>query len=110
VPRVVLGACESAQTLDVTGPLEVFSTASPFVPGVDDDISVASVGGGVNQLRAQRGVTWTALAATTGISKSTLSRLETGQRRASLELLLPLAQGERVHTRARSVHERDPQS
>ena len=35
-------------------------------------------------------------AATTGISKSTLSRLETGQRRPSLELLLPLAQAYRV--------------
>ena len=32
----------------------------------------------------------------TGISKSTLSRLETGQRRPSLELLLPLAQAYRV--------------
>jgi transcriptional regulator with XRE-family HTH domain len=32
----------------------------------------------------------------TGISKSTLSRLETGQRRPSLELLLPLAQTYRV--------------
>ncbi|HEY3546950.1 MAG TPA: XRE family transcriptional regulator [Propionicimonas sp.] len=32
----------------------------------------------------------------TGISKSTLSRLETGQRRPSLELLLPLAQLYRV--------------
>jgi transcriptional regulator with XRE-family HTH domain len=41
-------------------------------------------------------MTLTALAATTGISKSTLSRLETGQRRPSLELLLPLAQTYRV--------------
>jgi len=41
-------------------------------------------------------MTLTALAATTGISKSTLSRLETGQRRAGLELLLPLAQAYRV--------------
>ena len=32
----------------------------------------------------------------TGISKSTLSRLETGQRRPTLELLLPLAQIYRV--------------
>jgi transcriptional regulator GlxA family with amidase domain len=47
VPRVVLVAFESAQILDVTGPLEVFSTASRFVPGVDYDISVASVGGGM---------------------------------------------------------------
>ena len=36
-------------------------------------------------------MTLTALAAQTGISKSTLSRLETGQRKPSLELLLPLA-------------------
>jgi transcriptional regulator GlxA family with amidase domain len=47
VPRVVLVAFESAQILDVTGPLEVFSTASRFVPGVDYDLSVASVGGGL---------------------------------------------------------------
>lgn len=54
------------------------------------------VGPRLKQLRAHRGVTLTALAETTGISKSTLSRLETGQRRASLELLLPLAQAYRV--------------
>ncbi|HEV2885742.1 MAG TPA: XRE family transcriptional regulator [Jatrophihabitans sp.] len=54
------------------------------------------VGPRLKQLRTQRGVTLTALAAATGISKSTLSRLETGQRRASLELLLPLAQAYRV--------------
>lgn len=36
-------------------------------------------------------MTLTALAAQTGISKSTLSRLESGQRKPSLELLLPLA-------------------
>ena len=38
----------------------------------------------------------TALAAQTGISKSTLSRLESGQRKPSLELLLPLAEAHRV--------------
>lgn len=42
-------------------------------------------------LRTERGVTLTVLADATGISRSTLSRLETGQRRPSLELLLPLA-------------------
>jgi transcriptional regulator with XRE-family HTH domain len=41
-------------------------------------------------------MTLTGLAASTGISKSTLSRLETGQRRPSLELLLPLAEAYRV--------------
>ncbi len=50
------------------------------------------VGPRLKRLRTQRGITLTSLAASTGISKSTLSRLETGQRRPSLELLLPLAQ------------------
>ena len=36
------------------------------------------------------------LSKATGISKSTLSRLETGQRKPSLELLLPIAQAYRV--------------
>jgi len=49
------------------------------------------VGPRLKRLRTKRGVTLTSLAAATGISKSTLSRLETGQRRPSLELLLPLA-------------------
>ncbi|WP_344120512.1 XRE family transcriptional regulator [Kocuria aegyptia] len=54
------------------------------------------VGARLKRLRTQRGVTLTALAASTGISKSTLSRLETGQRRPTLELLLPLAQAYNV--------------
>ena len=54
------------------------------------------VGPRLKRLRSQRGLTLTALSETTGISKSTLSRLETGQRRPSLELLLPLAQAYRV--------------
>jgi len=41
-------------------------------------------------------MTLTEASARTGISKSTLSRLENGQRRPSLELLLPLAQTYRV--------------
>ncbi|MFF1875480.1 helix-turn-helix domain-containing protein [Kitasatospora herbaricolor] len=49
------------------------------------------VGPRLRRLRARRGLTLAALAETTGISKSTLSRLESGQRRPSLELLLPLA-------------------
>ena len=54
------------------------------------------VGPRLKALRSHRGVTLTALSEATGISKSTLSRLETGQRRASLELLLPLAAAYRV--------------
>jgi transcriptional regulator with XRE-family HTH domain len=52
---------------------------------------LADVGPRLKRFRTQRGVTLTALAAQTGISKSTLSRLESGQRRPSLELLLPIA-------------------
>ncbi len=58
--------------------------------------TLEQVGPRLKRLRSQRGVTLTALAETTGISKSTLSRLETGQRRPSLELLLPLAHAYRV--------------
>jgi transcriptional regulator with XRE-family HTH domain len=67
---------------------------------MDDPTSLAAaleqVGPRLKRLRSQRDITLTALAATTGISKSTLSRLETGQRRPSLELLLPLAQAYQV--------------
>ncbi|MFI6867510.1 helix-turn-helix domain-containing protein [Nocardia sp. NPDC050406] len=51
----------------------------------------AKVGPRLKQLRTRRAMTLTALAAETGISKSTLSRLEVGQRKPSLELLLPIA-------------------
>jgi transcriptional regulator with XRE-family HTH domain len=54
------------------------------------------VGPRLKRIRTERGVTLTELADQTGISKSTLSRLENGQRRPSLELLLPLAQAHRV--------------
>ena len=52
------------------------------------------VGPRLRQLRLERGSTLAALSTSTGISVSTLSRLESGQRRPTLELLLPLA---RVH-------------
>lgn len=50
----------------------------------------------LRRVREQRGLTLTEAASVAGISKSTLSRLETGQRKPSLELLLPLAQNYRV--------------
>jgi transcriptional regulator with XRE-family HTH domain len=57
---------------------------------------LADVGPRLRRLRNQRDITLTELAAATGISKSTLSRLESGQRKPSLELLLPIAQAHRV--------------
>ena len=57
---------------------------------------VDHIGPRLRRLRTQRRVTLTSLASTTGISKSTLSRLETGQRRPTLELLLALSHAYRV--------------
>ena len=51
-----------------------------------------SVAPRLRRLREVRGLTITGVTERSGISKSTLSRLETGQRRPTLELLLPLAQ------------------
>lgn len=52
---------------------------------------LAQLGPRLKSLRTRRGITLTSVATQTGISKSTLSRLEGGQRKPSLELLLPLA-------------------
>ncbi len=54
------------------------------------------VGGRLRELRKRRDVTLTALAERTGISVSTLSRLESGGRKPTLELLLPLARAYQV--------------
>ncbi len=54
------------------------------------------IGPRLRTLRRDRGLTLEALAATTGISVSTLSRLETGKRRPTLELLIPLARAHRI--------------
>ncbi|MEU4569293.1 XRE family transcriptional regulator [Micromonospora sp. NPDC023956] len=63
----------------------------------DDEATVlAGVGARLRALRTRRGTTLTQLAQTTGISVSTLSRLESGQRRPTLELLLPLARAHQV--------------
>src|SRR5215210_4370409 len=58
---------------------------------VEPDV-LAAVGPRLRLLRERRDLTLTAVAQRTGISKSTLSRLESGQRKPSLELLLPLAE------------------
>lgn len=62
----------------------------------DLDTALTSVGPRLRQLREQRGLTLTEVATTTGVAVSTLSRLESGGRRPTLELLLPLAEIYRV--------------
>ena len=55
------------------------------------DRTLDAVGPRLKQLRQRRDITLHDLAAETGISTSTLSRLEAGLRRPTLEQLLPLA-------------------
>ncbi len=55
-----------------------------------------AVGPRLRRLRQDRGTTLAQLSTDTGISVSTLSRLESGQRRPTLELLLPLARAHQV--------------
>ncbi|MFI7097978.1 helix-turn-helix domain-containing protein [Streptomyces sp. NPDC050161] len=57
---------------------------------------LSEVGPRLRRLRQERSVTLASLSEATGISVSTLSRLESGGRRATLELLLPLAQAHQV--------------
>jgi len=65
---------------------------------MDDDLDgvLGGVGPRLRGLRQQGGATLAELSVTTGISVSTLSRLESGQRRPTLELLLPLARAHQV--------------
>lgn len=58
---------------------------------IDLDQVLEAVGPRLRQLRTERGVTLAEVAEATSISVSTLSRLESGQRKPTLELLLPLS-------------------
>ncbi|WP_448623600.1 helix-turn-helix domain-containing protein [Geodermatophilus sp. URMC 64] len=87
---------------------------------MDFEDVLTGIGPRLRALRRQRGDTLTQLSAATGISVSTLSRLESGDRRPTLELLLPLARAHqvpldelvdapptgdpRVHLRPRTAH------
>ncbi|NUU07980.1 XRE family transcriptional regulator [Leifsonia sp. C5G2] len=58
---------------------------------MDIDDAIGTAGARLRALRRDRGMTLAQVEEATGISTSTLSRLESGGRRATLELLLPLA-------------------
>jgi len=60
------------------------------------DPVLAAVGPRLRALRQQRGTTLAGLSEVTGISVSTLSRLESGDRKPTLELLLSLARAYQV--------------
>src|ERR1700712_2699206 len=57
---------------------------------------LTGIGTRLRALRQLRGETLAQLSTVTGISVSTLSRLESGDRRPTLELLLPLARAHQV--------------
>jgi transcriptional regulator with XRE-family HTH domain len=61
-----------------------------------DEAALAAVGPHLRALRQRRGTTLAQLAEMTGISVSTLSRLESGDRKPTLELLLPLARAHQL--------------
>ena len=63
---------------------------------MDDEGVLRGVGPRLRQLRLEREATLGDLAEETGSSVRTLSRLESGQRTPTLELLLPLARAHRV--------------
>jgi transcriptional regulator with XRE-family HTH domain len=62
----------------------------------DTDRALDTVGPRLRALRRERDATLADLSARTGISVSTLSRLESGARKPTLELLLPLAKAHGV--------------
>src|SRR4029077_14132472 len=63
---------------------------------MDHDPVLDAVGPRLRSLRQRRGATLAELSEATGISVSTLSRLESGGRRPTLELLLALARAHQV--------------
>jgi transcriptional regulator with XRE-family HTH domain len=69
--------------------------AKTFDPPPVDDV-LDAVGPRLRALRTERNLTLGAVSRTTGVSVSTLSRLESGGRKPTLELLLPLARAYQV--------------
>ncbi|MFI7327364.1 helix-turn-helix domain-containing protein [Streptomyces rubiginosohelvolus] len=61
-------------------------------PHIRKKDGLAAVGPRLRDLRRRHGLTLAALAQQTGINESTLSRLEGGSRKPTLEMLLPLAE------------------
>jgi transcriptional regulator with XRE-family HTH domain len=87
--------------MDCAGrPLLLFLGNQRSIDDMGDTALIAAVlvdvGPRLRRIRVSRGLSLTEVADATGLSKSTLSRLETGQRRPTLELLLPLASTFRV--------------
>lgn len=66
------------------------------MPDLDIDATLATLGPRLRAMRERRQSTLAQVSAVSGISVSTLSRLESGQRKPTLELLLRLARAHEV--------------
>jgi transcriptional regulator with XRE-family HTH domain len=77
-------------------PARPVNLRKPQTVGVDAELEqlLDGIGPRMRRIRQERGLRLEDLAASTGLSVSTLSRLEAGKRRPTLDLLIPLA---RVH-------------
>ena len=82
------------RTLLLVGIRSQMSTVQDISVAIADTLD--QVGPRLRRVRTRRGLTLTGVAQSTGISKSTLSRLETGGRTPTLELLLVLSHAYRV--------------
>jgi len=85
-----------ASTIDADSESDADAVRAAADAGAAVDAALADAPGRLKKVRGQRSMTLTEVARRTGISKSTLSRLETGQRRPTLEILLALSQAYRV--------------
>ncbi|WP_030579400.1 helix-turn-helix domain-containing protein [Streptomyces anulatus] len=72
--------------------MAAMEAAAGHTPRGGKDGVLAAVGPRLRELRRRHGMTLAELAERTGINESTLSRLEGGTRKPTLELLLPLAE------------------
>jgi transcriptional regulator with XRE-family HTH domain len=85
-----------ASTIDADNESDADAVRATADAAAAVDAALADAPGRLKKVRSQRSMTLTEVARRTGISKSTLSRLETGQRRPTLEILLALSQAYRV--------------
>src|SRR5690606_17945956 len=87
---------ERCRSWELAAKMAAMGAGGKLATGSAIETALDGVAPRLRKVREQRGATLTDVAARTGISKSTLSRLENGQRKPSLELLLPLAELYRV--------------
>jgi transcriptional regulator with XRE-family HTH domain len=95
IGQAICGACKEAPPAVLPSRNQ---RRAPTLVSVDAELEqlLASIGPRLRSLRRDRGLTLGELSAVTGISVSGLSRVESGKRRPTLELLIPLARAHRI--------------